>query len=770
MARSRYARLLAMIPALLLPSLAGAQQEPTDEFSDFRPGADDYSIEMLRQTFGPIIDTALGGADADGGSALAAMMAVYLSGVVAVGMAFFFYLTVRSIFDTAQDGQFLGKQLGKAYMPIRLGVGVALLLPVASGFCLLQLIIFWVAGHGVGLANLAGARALDAMTERGSLTMPDIPSARGLAANILLAEVCLAAFNAEKQATNEPGRIERVEARPNSNSLIISWNAVNTNFITPEAACGSLTFSRNSNYSRLDDMNLTAGTGLSIVLGGQVRDALNNAALTREFEAAHHRAVQGMIRELSVAAAQIVRGERPAQDPLTASAQRYELYIQQAARSALATARSMSLEQAQRFDEDVLKQQGWIYWGAYYNHITGQQDAMQKAANMTPSFVGSAITTQEIYLTRYEDALIAAREYIRSAERSSSLDMDGDSAGAPQCEFSARAVFSAEGSTRMIEGCISRATFAATREMAEVIGGDNTSHVAQTRELGHVLINTGYAMMVVQLILQMGATNAAVATVGGLGISNMITPMFSGLLAYLFGAGAYLAYYLPMVPFLIWLPAVLKWLIAAFEAVIAAPLWAAAHIHPDGDDRVGMAGPGYMMLLSLFLRPVLMVFGMVGAILLAHPAAGFINATFMIAVGGAMSGDSITGVLGFLAYVLIYCIAMTTMLHGIFSLVHYIPDNVPRWIGHAIGVHGASDIGDEGRGSSTFYGAMSTVQANTGAPADRTRKGKGGGPPGPGAGGPGGGSEEGGGSGGGGSGGGSQKSEDQRQREVQHPN
>ena len=187
---------------------------------------------------------------------------------------------------------------------------------------------------------------------------------------------------------------------------------------------------------------------------------------------------------------------------------------------------------------------------------------------------------------------------------------------------------------------------------------------------------------------------------------------------------------------------------------IAAPLWAAAHIHPDGDVRVGLAGPGYMLLLSLFMRPVLMVFGMVGAILLAHPAAGFINNTFMIAIGGSMSGDSISGLIGFLAYLLIYCIAMTTMLHGIFSLVHYIPDNAPRWIGHAIGISGASDIGDERQSSSVFYCGMSTVQANVAQREDQSRNrpkrtsGKGGD--------------------GGDSGGGKpNRTEDQRQREIQ---
>jgi hypothetical protein len=139
-----------------------------------------------------------------------------------------------------------------------------------------------------------------------------------------------------------------------------------------------------------------------------------------------------------------------------------------------------------------------------------------------------------------------------------------------------------------------------------------------------------------------------------------------------------------------------------------------------------MAGPGYMLLLSLFMRPILMVFGMVGAILLANPAIGFINSTFAIAIAGAMSGDSISGLLGILSWLLIYCIALTTMMHGIFSLVHYIPDNVPRWIGHAIGIHGASDASDERQGSSVFYAGMSTVQANTGTRGDpRNRRGGG---------------------------------------------
>ncbi|MEN1726590.1 DotA/TraY family protein, partial [Pseudomonas aeruginosa] len=83
------------------------------------------------------------------------------------------------------------------------------------------------------------------------------------------------------------------------------------------------------------------------------------------------------------------------------------------------------------------------------------------------------------------------------------------------------------------------------------------------------------------------------------------------LVLLLFFFGVTLSTYVPMIPFITWTTSIVNWFVLVLESVIAAPLFAVAHIHPDGDDTVGRAGQGYMMILSLVMRPALMLFGLV---------------------------------------------------------------------------------------------------------------------------------------------------------------
>jgi len=51
-------------------------------------------------------------------------------------------------------------------------------------------------------------------------------------------------------------------------------------------------------------------------------------------------------------------------------------------------------------------------------------------------------------------------------------------------------------------------------------------------------------------------------------------------------------------------------LILVLEAVVAAPVWIAAHAMPEGEGIAGEHGRrGYMMLINILLRPSLMVIG-----------------------------------------------------------------------------------------------------------------------------------------------------------------
>ena len=94
-------------------------------------------------------------------------------------------------------------------------------------------------------------------------------------------------------------------------------------------------------------------------------------------------------------------------------------------------------------------------------------------------------------------------------------------------------------------------------------------------------------------------------------------------------AGSGAAYFLPNMPFIIWIGCIAGWVLLVIEAIIAAPLWAIMHLHPNGDDLTGRGGNGYSLVLSLLLRPVLMVFGMEAAIVISSVIGELINKTFL---------------------------------------------------------------------------------------------------------------------------------------------
>ena len=45
---------------------------------------------------------------------------------------------------------------------------------------------------------------------------------------------------------------------------------------------------------------------------------------------------------------------------------------------------------------------------------------------------------------------------------------------------------------------------------------------------------------------------------------------------------------MPLIPWVTWMTSVVNWFVLVIEAIIVAPIWAAAHIAPDGHDVVGV--------------------------------------------------------------------------------------------------------------------------------------------------------------------------------------
>lgn len=157
--------------------------------------------------------------------------------------------------------------------------------------------------------------------------------------------------------------------------------------------------------------------------------------------------------------------------------------------------------------------------------------------------------------------------------------------------------------------------------------------------------------------------------------------------------GFLLGYLFPFLPWLLWIGGLVGWLILVIEAVIAAPLWALAHMRMDGEGIMGPAGQqGYMLALSLMLRPSLMLIGLLAGQVLIFVFVPFIGvsvaSTFQL---GHAAGAKIDA-MGMIMMIALMSFVLVTVCYKAFGLIHQVPDRVLRWIGAGSGSTGEDEF------------------------------------------------------------------------------
>ncbi len=685
---------------LLMVALAStAVYSASVDLGQFKPAAGDASVAFLRQIFGNVIDQIQANADPDTATstnALSRMLGPFNSAVLFFGMLFISYMTIKGAVDSAHDGVLLGKKMSSAWLPLRTVAAAGLLLPLSSGYSLIQIGVLWIVVQSIGLANVVIAEGIDYVAETNMVMQPHIPDARPLAANILRFEVCRAALNQQFEGS---GRYEKIMLREQQQTVVPSAD-------TP-------TFSRNldvipalkliriyqqarqlipQRYTVVNfEWRARYGSYLNPVVCGALKweeaevGGKHNSNLKiakGPIMAAHAQAVRNMIKILRPFAEKLVAGQKPEPGALETAAANYEVALVAAAKRALQQSSEVERTNFLRW----AKEGGWIFLPTYYNHFIQLNDAMQSALNTLPVSHAVEIEDKEIQtvLRSYQDALLTAEEYIKQRE------MAPRKAYQQQTSVSARLPHSWEDAKRFLASFTQDAIYKFTQQLA----GSNLSHIGQIKAVGDSIINTGEtllgALFTINGLSHGTGVKLTLGTLFDIGAAvSSISGMLTTLALSLLFLGAWAAYYVPMIPFITAVTAVIKWFVLVFESVIAAPIFALAHLQPDGGDGVGKGGPGYMLILGNFLRPTLTVFGFFGSIWLVQPVAGFINAAYITAVAGA-EYNSLSGVVAFLAYVAIYVMLMTGVVHSIFTLVNWLPDNVLNWLGGALD---AKDIG-----------------------------------------------------------------------------
>ncbi|MCB9983791.1 MAG: DotA/TraY family protein [Rhodospirillales bacterium] len=222
----------------------------------------------------------------------------------------------------------------------------------------------------------------------------------------------------------------------------------------------------------------------------------------------------------------------------------------------------------------------------------------------------------------------------------------------------------------------------------------------------------GKGMM--EAVARNAAYGAAAKGVGSVGFKvdelfgstgEHVSAFFFTMVITTIGIAVVLYYVLPFLPFIYFMFAISGWIKSIFEAIVAMPLWALAHLRIDGE---GLAGPGatngYFLLLEIFLRPILIVFGFVASINIFSALVNVLNQIFDLVIAnlggldeeleaniatGAVAGvasvsNMSRGPLDEFFFTAMYAIICYLMGLACFKLVDLIPNNILRWMGVSV--------------------------------------------------------------------------------------
>ena len=117
----------------------------------------DVSVGILQKIFGDaVMQLAVGGdpsALTPDTSVIATLMIVCNGGIFTVAALIMSYIMVAGIVHTANDGEVLGKNWSSVWTPLRVVSGMGALLPSATGYSYLQMLVLSIALWSIGFAN-----------------------------------------------------------------------------------------------------------------------------------------------------------------------------------------------------------------------------------------------------------------------------------------------------------------------------------------------------------------------------------------------------------------------------------------------------------------------------------------------------------------------------------------------------------------------------------------------------------------------------------------
>lgn len=677
-------------------------------------GGDDVSLVVLKEIIGDWT-----GLSPHVQPIFAESIKLFNLAVLAFGSSVFAYTALVGTLQSAHDGQLLGKTWSTVWVPFRFTTGVVLLIPTVSGLCLAQLGMLWMLSQGVGLASNVWHGAVKSYSDNGAQYMAGHlateDTVREAMKGIFANEMCLAVM----RRTSDPDLFARKEVTMGYKKVIY-WGGIEGSGY-PMDLCGQVGVDTASSRGVIKGAFVGNTTLESrAALGAAQYDALALAANSFEGIAS---AIMSVRPDEEINVEERMEGINTG---LKAAYLVYQRTVTDAIKEAVKNENAALTKQL----VDSAARDGWFTAGTWFYQIARSNEELNGMISDMPAvqtniseksrsivdggntvidglaenekdFIRAALAHADKLFMRNTRSLSEERInpgthkngmiYMLQAANLGGVDKGGassDSAvefGYDPSNPSPAIIQLKNVGDYMIGGAITAIAIGKAAEVALQTAKDASEAVKEVAKVA------GPKGQIAKLVLQV-AESALGTAVGYL--SGILT--FVGIA--LFATGILLAFWLPMLPFVNWIGGIIGWVVASLEMLIATPVWLAAHLHPEGEGVASRyAASGYMIILELLLRPVLMVFGLIIAIIIADPILNFVASQFFHAL--ATTGeDSLKLLVAYVMKLVLFTVVCWIAVNYTFKAINSVPNGVMRWIGGMAGSN--SDMG-EGVGENT---------------------------------------------------------------------
>ncbi|OVZ88289.1 conjugal transfer protein TraY [Yersinia kristensenii] len=673
-----------------------------DSISGAAKRSGDLSRQALVMIFGDVVNNPLNPTNT---SLIGELFFVLNSIIATIAMFWFLAVTLRQTVRAGNQGQVFSS--GRTMMfPVTTLAGFITLVPTPSGWSISQLVVLWAASiMGVGGANMLTDRAADMLQGGKSLVMqPIAPQTLSASRAIFEMNLCMYGINDElnvmySESTNAGTHLMQIK------SLADGYEIGNGS-----AQCGSARLpvtQKSSGWLPLFDV------------------PVNVAPLI----AAQQNALNQMQNRLSQSAYNFVSEFRQKQQSGDGSIADVESEIQEAARQYEETvsqaAQSINDESSlQDLVGQQLKQYGWLALGSWYQTFATANSKTNAVVNMSPTVTGMTGLGELGAGSLYNQLAMAYRAQLQNNTYSAPLgtQTSKDSqlvSNATDASSVFIGLFESQG--QQLANNLATLNFGSDDEISNQMNpllkmksiGDYTLVGAQTI----FTIYTGAkALLYWSKGNNVGAIGAKV--VNGLsgagdvaeGILDAISPVVYFLLFILFGIGFSLSIYLPFIPFIYWISAATNWVVGVIVGAMSGSLWSATHLGSE-EDKGSRSAYGYIFLIDVMLRPMLMVFGFFFASLVVVAIGTLLNLLLASAIANVQA-DSITGLCSIVGILMIYARICTTLVSRAFSLQVTMPDYVISWLGGREGASMLNGMADSVRTMFAGFGGGSSRTPN----------------------------------------------------------